>query len=172
MAMYETLGYCPDNSFSYFMNKGKYSPTAEIVMDILGDRTGYMVYDKSQYAYGHRNPSIVEVLLGGKEGDLGVEVANYLENLIPKCEYGVTGKKIQIEDVVTPYAMDIDICHHERYDKPLAEWCFFKNGWSNPKDPVIVKDGKVILYDKRFVVYIKEKDEETVIIKIFRHPNP
>lgn len=97
MAMYETQGgFCPSNSFSFFMDSRKGNVLSKRTFEILGDRRGYMVYDQ---AFTAKEPYIVDMFLHG-ETTLGLEIAVILREYIPVCIYAEQGRKILIHDVI------------------------------------------------------------------------
>lgn len=102
MAMYEDLGFCPNNSFLNYALEG--NPVPEIwkrTRELLGDRTGYMVYTEAGCTYNGWC-YVVDCLVGA-ETTIGVEIACLLKTMIPQCEYAKTGRKILVTDVINPY---------------------------------------------------------------------
>lgn len=96
MAMYENRGFCPNNGFmreemrgntSYFWNRTK---------ELLGDRTGYMVYDENPK--GNEHGYFVDALMHAT-GTLGIEVAAALKAIMPVCSYAEIGRPIVLKDV-------------------------------------------------------------------------
>ncbi len=92
MAMFENEGYCPNNSIHNFLT----SEANMKMKKVLGDRSGYMVYDPLAQDCSRYTSSIIDVL--GDE-DLGIAIAYCLKYLIPECKYSEIGKKILIRDV-------------------------------------------------------------------------
>ena len=97
MAMYETLGFCPNNSFLHYQLENEVPAIWERTREILGDRTGYMVYTPNGYV-DHEWCYVVDCLIGSTS-TLGVRVASKLKELIPNCKYAVTGRKILVTDL-------------------------------------------------------------------------
>lgn len=103
MAMYENQGYCPNNSFGF--EKIPAGDGWEEVKEVLGARTGYMVYPNGSNNYA--GCYIVPML---KEGDtVARKVAYKLQAFIPECIYAKKGKKIACYDVINPYQIPIAI---------------------------------------------------------------
>lgn len=95
MAMYENLGYCPNNEFwNYLMDKGL-SELSEKALDILGDRIGYMVYLDPNYSFD----SYSYILYALAESSLCLDIAKTLVSLIPECTYAKTGRLISCHDL-------------------------------------------------------------------------
>ena len=105
MAMFEREGFCPNNSFYHYGKE--VSDTWEKTREILGDRTGYMVYTEAGCAY--QGSYVVDCLMGAKS-NIGIEIANTLKVLNPKCQYAQYGKKILITDVINPYQIPYITC--------------------------------------------------------------
>ena len=102
MAMYESLGYCPHNAIhNYEFGSESVSPLWNRTREILGDRTGYMVYTPAGVAY-YGTPYVVEFFCSA-ENTAALELACKLKHLIPVCKYAEEGKKILITDVINPY---------------------------------------------------------------------
>ena len=103
MAIFESTGFCPNNSFlHYAMEKGDAVPANwKITQKLLGDRKGYMVYTKAGCAY-YGYCYVVDALIGATD-TLGIEVACKLQALIPVCKYAETGRMILITDVINPF---------------------------------------------------------------------
>lgn len=102
MAMYEELGFCPNSSFLHYTLEN--NPVPEIwerTRELLGDRTGYMVYTDAGCVYN--GWCYVVDCLVGVETSIGVEIACILKTMIPQCEYTKTGRKILVTDVINPY---------------------------------------------------------------------
>lgn len=140
MAMYENLGFCPNNSFlQYCMEKGEKVPALwKRTSEILGDRMGYMVYTKNgcnYYGWCH----VVDCLVGSTT-TLGVEVACKLKALIPNCKYSETGRKILVTDVINPYQIPDIRC----------------TGSNN----FVGSDKVEVLEDDRYVVGITDEGEQ------------
>ncbi len=129
MAMYETEGYCPSNAISNFLN----SESNLKMRKVLGDRSGYMVYDPLQTDNSKYNSSIVDVL---NDENLGIAIAYHLKYAIPECEYAKIGRKIIIRDVF------FGMMHKLREEK--NEKVFFEQ-------------------NKEFDVLIREEGENVVI---------
>ena len=100
MAMFEEIGYCPNNAFGMY-SKEK-NPNWGRTMEVLGDRRGYMVYTPG--GCWKEESYIVDCILGGKE-TLGIEIATVLSVLIPECRYPRVGKKILLTDLVNDLAI-------------------------------------------------------------------
>ena len=157
MAMYEKEGSCPSNAFLRYRIDGKAAVEHEKIVELLGDRIGYMVYDQKDHAWGRYYPSVVEALLGGN-GSLGFRVARYLRNIIPVCRYAEIGKKIVIHDVLSPSQIAGDILYFR--DESFERWAFFgKDGKAHPDDPITIKDGRAIFSDERFLVVVVDKED-------------
>ena len=160
-------GVRPDRAFLYYRNSKKASPVVNDIMKILGDRPAYMVYDKEHFAWGYKVPSIVEALLGGT-GELGLEVAEYLKEIIPECRYGFVGRDIIIHDVINPFVIDDELF---AYGKDLdVIWLFGKSGINDPCVGVSSRDDKAIFSDDRFLVVVYNYENLPVGIWIFRMP--
>lgn len=103
MAMFESLGFCPSNSFlRYEMAQGEKVPEFwERTREILGDRPGYMVYTEAGSSYKD-GCYVVDCLIGATT-TMGIEIANLLKMLIPNCKYAEVGRKILITDVINPF---------------------------------------------------------------------
>ena len=100
MAMYEDLGFCPNNSFLHYAQGNHVPKIWKRTRDLLGDRIGYMVYTESCTYNG--GCYVVDCLVGA-ETTIGVEIACLLKTMIPKCKYAKVGRKILITDVINPY---------------------------------------------------------------------
>lgn len=180
MAMYENLGFCPNNSFGPYLLQNK-ADCAEkypkefcellddqhaTIMKMLGDRIGYMVYKPGGYAWGRKHASIVEVLCDfPSNSEIALRITQHLQTLIPTCEYAETGKKILIEDVISPEALGGDLCYFG-YES-FARWGFFQDGVAYADNPLVVKDGRALFSNDNFVVVIEDK-EEYVDVKILK----
>lgn len=102
MAMFENLGYCPTNDFLHYEMEEKEIPKIwEDAKRTLGDRTGYMVYDKESCK--HDGWCYAVDCLVGCTSYLGFYIAKKLKEMIPVCKYGETGRKILLTDVLDPY---------------------------------------------------------------------
>lgn len=102
MAMYEDRGYCPSDAFWRQMatRVETLSPHCEKIMELLGDRIGYMVYSNDgNVPWGECY--IVDALLGG-DGILGIQIAAALKQLIPTCIYATKGCPIVCTDILNP----------------------------------------------------------------------
>lgn len=107
MAMFEKEGFCPCNSFENYgiYDKRKtHNVLSDRTLDILGDRTYYMVYGKNAFS---NETYLVDMFLGGKS-TLGLEVACVLRELIPE-----PGKKIVIYDLINACQIPIDCKTYE-----------------------------------------------------------
>ncbi len=164
MAMYEREGFCPTNSFLHYAIS-KTEDEAESIkkrMDILGDRTGYMVYDSNHVAYGTKWPSVVELLLSN---DMGEDVAKLLVMLVPECKYAEIGKKICIKDVINPLQIP------DLFQLTSRSWSLLgQNGTVNINNPVRRKDEKFLFFDDEYVVVI-EDGKEAIVMWVFRYPS-
>lgn len=97
MAKFESMGYCPHNYMRFhFGEKGIF---AKRVLEIIGDRDGFMVYKPGHIAKEHYS---TDMLLGGGDSTLGIEVSTILRELIPECVYPSVGDRIWIYDVINP----------------------------------------------------------------------
>lgn len=102
MAMFEKLGYCPNNDFlDYEMQEEIPKMWKYTTKEILGDRIGYMVYDKESCT--HDGWCYAVDCLAGSTSYLGFYVVSKLKEMIPECKYGETGRKILVTDVLDPY---------------------------------------------------------------------
>ena len=101
MAMFESEGFCPNNSFTLYAleHKGEI-PFWKRTREILGDRQGYMVY--SGAGCSHNDWCYVVDCLVGATNTMGVEIACLLRSMIPTCRYAEVGRKILITDVINP----------------------------------------------------------------------
>ena len=160
-------GVRPDRAFLYYRNSKKASPIVDDIMRVLGDRPAYMIYDKEDFAWGYKVPSIVEVLLGGT-GELGLEVAYYLKKIIPECRYGFVGRDIIIHDVVNPFKIDEELFAYG--SDPDVIWLFGKNGIDDLCTGVSLRDDKAVFSDSRFLVVVYDYKDLPVGIWIFRIP--
>ena len=164
--MYEKEGFCPGNHFFRFIQEelelDEDTEKAEKIMDILGSRVNYMVYDRDHEAYGTIYPSIVELLLGDT---CGLEIAQMLSRIIPECQYSKIGKKILIKDVISPFQMGGGL-------RPLTEklWSFpNREGCYNVNCPIMRKDNRNLYCGEKFVVNIEDNDDD-VTIWMFKYP--
>lgn len=103
MAMYEDKGYCPNNSF--IREAQTTGEGWKEIREVLGDRTGYMVYLENSNNYA--GCYVVPMLFNGDE--LARKVAYKLDSFIPNCEYAKEGKMIACFDVVNPYQIPMPI---------------------------------------------------------------
>lgn len=148
MAMYEDKGYCPNNSFfQYELEGNEVSPLWKRTKEILGDRTGYMVYSK-----GGANCNgccyIVDALEGAK-GTLGIEIACALKFLIPTCKYAEFGRAIICTDLINPCLIPAEICRVNS-DK----WTLCSS--EKPEKTILIED-------ERYLVAIQDNKEEVHI---------
>ena len=178
--MFESEGVCPNNNFHMYIMKNEAESSEKFpkeiseticyqhktIMNTLGDRTEYMVYKKGGYAWGRHNSSIVEVLCDfPSNSGLALKVAQHLRTLIPNCKYCENGKKILIEDVISPEALGSDLCYFG--DESFERWGFFQDGVAYADNPLVVKDGRALFSNDNFVVVIEDK-EEYVDVKILK----
>lgn len=98
MAMYEDKGFCPSNEFTLFAMEeaGRLSPNWEKAMEILGPRTGYMVYPRNGRTF--ENWCYIVDAIEGATGTLGIEIAETLKEMIPNCVYAREGRPIICSD--------------------------------------------------------------------------
>lgn len=98
MAMYEDKGFCPNNEFTLFAMEeaGRLSPNWEKAMEILGPRTGYMVYAHNGRTF--EDWSYIVDAIEGATGTLGIEIAETLKEMIPNCVYAKEGRPIICAD--------------------------------------------------------------------------
>ena len=101
MAMYEDLGFCPNNSFGFEYPEHETGALWARTKELIGDRFGYMVYGKDEMAWGRDVCSIVDVLKYSTS-TIGLEIACAIVAAIPTCRYAEYGKKILIRDIITP----------------------------------------------------------------------
>ena len=163
MAMYEIEGFCPSNSFFHYGIKlvGEKATKARDIMNVLGDRTGYMVYDGDNVTYGTNNPTIVELLL---EDEIGIDVAKMLAQLIPECQYAKVGKKILIKDVINPRQIP------GIYNVTEKMWSFINHeGTLNINCPVFHEENRHMFTSDNFVSVVENQDAQ-VVIWIFKYP--
>ena len=174
MAAYENEGFCPCNDFTtFFMDGETMTPVRQKVLDILGKRRAYMVYEENKYAWRATGPcSIVEAMLCG-DGFLGMEIACLFRSLTPDLSEKTPVEKMPkflIADHVNPH----DICDGLCWSSDAQMWHFFVNGVANPNDPVTHLDNKTILYDDRYLVVVDDSDvhgeQPTVYIDLFKIP--
>ena len=151
MAMYESIGFCPNNSFlHYAMEKGDAIPANwEITQKLLGDRKGYMVYTKAGCAY-YGYSYVVDALMGATN-TLGIEVACKLQALVPVCKYAETGRMILITDVINPFQI------------PGVVYCHGSGNASN----FMADDDMALFEDERYLVGITE-DGDAVHMYFFK----
>lgn len=143
MAMYESHGFCPNNSFlHYALEKGDATPANwRITQKLLGDRTGYMVYTKAGNAY-YGYSYVVDALIGATD-TLGIEVACKLQALIPVCKYAETGRMILITDVINPFLI------------PGVVGC----NSSGDESRFVAGDNLTLIEDERYLVGITEEGD-------------
>lgn len=147
MAMYENRGFCPHNSFLHYnMNGNEVNPLWETTGKILGDRPGYMVYDKAMNAY-KGECYIVDAMMGGT-GTLGLEIACALRSMIPVCKYSETGRPIVCADLLNPYQIPAAIGQLE------DEWKLCEG-----EDPAKT----VLVQDDRYLVAIQDDGNEVKV---------
>lgn len=138
MAMYENEGFCPNNSFLRYQleNYENVPEFWERTREILGDRTGYMVYTEN--GCSNNDWCYVVDCLVGSTTTLGVEVACKLEAMIPDCVYGKTGRKILVTDVISHFQIP---------------------GLNRKAEKFSGSDHMYVLEDNRYVVGITEEGE-------------
>lgn len=102
MAMYEQLGYCPSNAFFLYevQRKEDVSEFWKETQKLLGDRIHYMVYMTGKTVHEDLC-NVVDALMFAK-GNLGLTVAMFLKDMIPKCTYAETGRRIECTDIEHP----------------------------------------------------------------------
>lgn len=101
MAMYDEQGFCPSNSFMHYLLEGNEVPDIwNRTHELLGERIGYMVYTENGRSFKEW-PYVVDCLMGA-ESTIGVEIACLLKMWIPQCEYGKSGRKIWVTDLINP----------------------------------------------------------------------
>lgn len=105
MAMFENEGFCPNNSFLHCaIQYGDNIPeNYQRTHELLGARPGYMVYTPGGVSY-YGWPYVCDALIGAT-GTFGIEVACYLQTMIPTCVYAETGRKIWVTDLINPFAI-------------------------------------------------------------------
>ena len=143
MAMFESLGFCPNNDFlHYALEKGDTVPANwKITQKLLGDRKAYMVNTKAGCAYyGHSY--VVDALVGATD-TLGIEVACKLQALVPVCKYAEAGRMIVITDVINPFQI------------PGVVGC---NG-SGDESRFVSGDDLTLIEDERYLVGITEEGD-------------
>lgn len=143
MAMYESRGFCPNNSFLHYGAENEVSANWERTREILGDRCGYMVYDDNNCVY-NAECYIVDALVGAK-GTLGIEIACALRYLVPVCIYAEKGRPICCFDLNNPYKIPANIGERE------GKWIL-----SSEEDPAKT----LLLEDERFLVAIQDTEKE------------
>lgn len=150
MAMYENIGFCPNNSFlHYAMEKGDAIPANwKITQKLLGDRKGYMVYTKAGCAY-YGYCYVVDALIGATD-TLGIEVACKLQALVPVCKYAETGRMILITDVINPFQIPGVV-----------------NSTSGGTSNFMASDDMTLFEDERYLVGITE-DGDAVHMYFFK----
>ena len=143
MAMYESIGFCPSNSFlHYAMEMGDKVPANwRITQKLLGDRKGYMVYTKAGCAY-YGYSYVVDALIGAND-TLGIEVACKLQAMIPVCKYAETGRMILITDVINPFQIPGVVGH---------------NG-SGDESNFVAGDNLTLIEDERYLVGITDEGD-------------
>lgn len=159
--MFENEGFCPSNSF--YNCQFDRNPLANEIMKILGDQKGYMVYSKNGYAWDGEDCSIVNALIGGEDGILGMKVASYLNSLDPNCKYAEHGKKIVITDYINPYQISDKLGYIEEGGHYKFFFCH-----SSVDDCEFIDDGVRLFYDQRYLLTIKDGD--VIEVKIWRIP--
>ena len=128
-----------------------------------------MVYAKNGFAWGNKIPSVVDALLNGDDGILGIKISTYLSSLIPECIYNKVGKMILIEDFINPFQM-VDDLHYDYNGDENHKFSFYGDeGYALFDSPIMVKNGVRLFYDDRYLIAI-ENGEETVTMKIFKLP--
>lgn len=162
MAKYERLGYCPNNAFMTF-DFGGTSTVARSTQSILGARPVYMVYDEKDHFWDPTaRDTIVDALYGG-DGVLGIQVATYLELILPEPleDQDGEGRMIILHDVINPKQIDEGILGFgfEGTIK-IPEWMFSTNGGvSRKRKPTAKADKestKKIYFDDRYLVCIQD----------------
>lgn len=171
MAMYENEGSCPSNAFLWYLCEipEDERELREAINKVLGSRTGYMVYDRRDMAWGRSWPSIVKVLYGEKKTKkldgldssllLAWDVAQHLKRIIPICRYGEEGKKILIHDVLSPQQISDDICYIGGDGFFIPKWGFSRNGYCSTNEPLTTKGNKALFSDDRYLVVIVDKED-------------
>ena len=166
MAMFETEGFCPNNSFLHYGIKMSGDIQAankiEKVLKVLEDRTGYMVYDPKMTAWGTDYPSIVELLLGD---DTGIDIAKMLVQMIPQCKYAEVGKKTLIKDVISPLQIP------GIYNITDKVWSFkSQDGTLDMYHPVMHESNRHLFTSDNFVSVVEDQNDQ-IVIWIFKYPN-
>ncbi len=142
MAMYEDLGFCPNNQFlSYQVHEDPVPEIWDRTKEILGDRKGYMVYTEAGDNYNgwcH----VVDCLVGAKS-TIGVEIASLLRTMIPHCEYAKTGRKILVTDVINPHQIP----------------CIYREYIGNTEKFMSCDDSMHIFEDERYVCGVTDEGE-------------
>lgn len=149
MAMYEKLGYCPNNAIHQHTMA---NDLEKAVIAKLGDLPGYMVYDKVDNDQFSNSVSIVDMLFG-ENSILGFELASYLDAIIPNCRYSECGRMIVLHDVINSKAID----NKDRLCHTAGKWMWSREG--EKLDPRITKlqagdCAKRILYNENFLVIV------------------
>ena len=154
MAKYEQLGYCPNNTFMTYRDK---NPVVKVIETILGRRPYYMVYDKRDVFWkGDKRDSIVDALYGGN-GILGIQVATYLELIMPEpLERDDEVRPIIVHDVINPAQIDGDILCFDGG----REWEFPVNGGVDRRRKPSSKGTKEstlkLFFDTRYLVVVQD----------------
>lgn len=152
MAMYEDKGYCPSNAFLQRAAMGEnISPHWEETEKLLGDRIGYMVYDKE----GNVSPGecyIVDALMGAT-GTLGIQIASALKQIIPSCTYAQQGCPIVCTDLLNPHQILVKARETE------GKWrCL-----STKQKTCSGQEATSLYEDERYLVAIQEGEGEVHI---------
>ena len=167
MGIYDNEGYCP--CFESYAMKLEDQKRAKDLLDLLGQRKSFIVYDKEATRYGGRS-SIVKLLLNDINSE---KIAYTLGIMIPEAYIGSTvdeksmGKRILVKDVLNPeYIPGVHLLTGRT-------WSFLNSkGELNVNSPIFSeKDGKRVLFCSDKFVAVLENEEEQVIVWIFEYPS-
>lgn len=167
MAIYDNEGYCP-NFESYAIKLEDQKRTKEL-LDLIGQRKSFIVYDKGMLRYGGWS-SIVKLLLNDSNSK---KIAFTLGIMIPEAYIGSTvdeksiGKKILVKDVLNPeYIPGVHFLNGKT-------WSFMnREGGLNINRPIFSeKDGQRVLFCSDKFVAVLENEEEQVTVWIFEYPS-
>ncbi len=154
MAKFESLGHCPNNAFATYRSE---SPVVKAINTILGRRPVYMVYDRKDIFWSEKKrDSIVDALFGG-DGILGIQVATYLELIMPEpLERDNEVRPIIIHDVLNTAHIDEDIISFDNG----REWEFTSKGGVDrrlkPSSKGTKESTLKLFFDTRYLVCVQD----------------
>ncbi len=167
MGIYDKEGYC--TCFESYAMKLEDQKRAKKLLDLIGQRKAFIVYDEGMLRYGGRS-SIVKLLLNDANSE---KIAFTLGIMIPEAYIGSNvdeksiGKKILVKDVLNPEYIPGVHCLTGK------TWSFLNSeGGLNVNRPIFSeKDGKRVLFCSDKFVAVLENEEEQVVVWIFEYPS-